>query len=68
MNSLGNLILLPPGINSKAGQKSFDEKRDIYKTYHLLMMNEIIERDDWTKKEIGDRELKILDFIEKTWS
>lgn len=68
VNCLGNLILLPPGINSKAGQKSFNEKKDIYKTYHLLMMNEIIEREDWTKKDIEDREIKLLDFIEQTWT
>ena len=68
VNSLGNLVLLPPGINSKAGQKSFDEKKEIYKTYHLLMLNEIIEKNDWTKEDIVEREFKLLEFIEKTWS
>lgn len=32
------------------------------------MMNEIIEKEDWTKKDIEDREIKLLDFIEQTWT
>lgn len=47
VNGIGNLILLPPGINSKAGQKTFAEKKEIYKSYHLLMLNEILKLDDW---------------------
>ena len=61
------LILLPPGINSRAGQRSFGEKKEIYKDYHLLILNEVVVKNDWTTKEIEDREEKILDFVEKTW-
>lgn len=67
VHTLGNLILLPPGVNSKAGQKIFGEKKEIYKSYHLLMMNEILDKDDWSKNEIVDREEKLLEFVEKTW-
>ncbi len=67
VNGIGNLVLLPPGVNSKAGQKPFFEKKEIYKTYHLLMLNEIIELQDWDVEAIGNRELKLIDFIEKEW-
>lgn len=68
VHRLGNLVLLPPGVNSKAGQKEFGEKKEIYKSYHLLMMNEILEKEDWTKADIEDREERLLDFVETIWS
>ena len=67
VNRLGNLVLLPPGINSKAGQRIFSEKKEIYKTYHLLMLNEILELEEWNKKAIEDREAKLIDFIKDEW-
>ena len=67
VNGIGNLILLPPGINSKAGQKVFAEKKEIYKSYHLLMLNEILKLEDWDKAAIENRELELLEFIEKMW-
>ncbi len=36
VHTIGNLVLLPPGINSIAGQKPFSEKKEIYKKYHLF--------------------------------
>lgn len=67
VNRIGNLVLLPPGINSKAGQKSFEEKKEIYKSYHLLMLNKIEELDDWNKVAIDNREMELLSFIEEVW-
>lgn len=58
---------MPPGINSKAGQKSFEEKKEIYKSYHLLMLNKIEELDDWNKVAIDNREMELLSFIEEVW-
>lgn len=67
VNRIGNLVLLPPGINSKAGQKKFAEKKEVYKSYHLLMLNKIIESDDWNKSSIDNREIELLGFIEEMW-
>lgn len=67
VNGLGNLILLPPGINSRAGQRPFNEKKEIYNMYHLLMIREVVDKADWTKAEISDRELKIIEYVEKIW-
>ena len=58
---------MPPGINSKAGQKSFEEKKKIYNSYHLLMLNKIEELDDWNKVAIDNREMELLSFIEEVW-
>lgn len=67
VHTIGNLVLLPPGINSSAGQKSFSEKKDIYKKYHLFMLEKIRENDDWGKREIENRELELIDFIKIKW-
>lgn len=67
VNRIGNLVLLPPGINSRAGQKVFSEKKKIYNSYHLLMLDKIIEVDDWNKETIDSREEELLDFVKKMW-
>lgn len=67
VNGIGNLILLPPGINSKAGQKVFEEKKEIYSPYHLLMIEEVTKLSDWDKESIDKRESRLLEFIRKTW-
>lgn len=67
VNRIGNLVLLPPGINSKAAQKVFSEKKEVYKSYHLLMLNSITAMDDWNQTTIENREIELLDFIEEMW-
>lgn len=54
VNRLGNLILLPPGINGKAGYKSFREKKKIYQMdNNLLQVGEILEETSWNGKRFG---------------
>lgn len=67
VHTLGNLVMLPPGMNSECGQKIFSEKKEKYKKQSLFMLREIESLDDWNKKTIEDRELKILDFIKFEW-
>lgn len=67
VHTIGNLVLLPPGINSIAGQKPFSEKKEIYKKYHLFMLEKIRENEDWGKIEIENRELELIDFIKIKW-
>ncbi len=66
-NRIGNLILLPPHINSQAGQKSFAEKRKIYKSNFLRMHEEVIKCRDWNKDHINKREKVLLDWARETW-
>lgn len=68
VNRIGNLLLLPPNLNSKAGRKPFNEKKIIYKSTNLRMVNEVISKDDWTREEIEKREKRLIDFAKKTWN
>lgn len=67
VHRLGNLLLLPPNINSKAGRKSFVDKKIIYKQNYLKMMNEIIVKKDWRRQEIEQREKDLIKFAIKMW-
>ena len=60
IHRLGNLLVLPPGINSSAGQKSFGEKKEIYKRNFLRMMNDVLGCDEWTPQSIEQREEVLL--------
>lgn len=68
IHRLGNLILLPPDANSAAGQKSFAEKKKIYKKNYLYLMNDVLSKRDWTKDSIEKREKILLKFARKTWN
>ena len=68
VHRLGNLVLLPPGVNSECGQKSFKEKKKIYKKNSLRMHEEIIRCKDWTREQIEDREKNLLEWAKATWS
>jgi hypothetical protein len=67
VNRLGNLMLLPPDINSQAGARSFKEKKSIYKKNYLRLMDEILAEPDWNKKTIEEREKRLLAWAEGTW-
>ena len=67
VNRIGNLLLLPPHINSQAGQKTFAEKKKIYKSNFLRMHAEVIKCRDWNKDHINKREQVLLDWAKETW-
>lgn len=68
VHCLGNLMILPPGVNSKALNKSFKIKRKIYKdNHHLKLMDEVISKRDWNKKAIDAREKKLLRWAKAAW-
>lgn len=67
VNRIGNLLLLPPHINSQAGQKTFAEKKKIYKSNFLRMHAEVIKCRDWNKDHINKREKVLLDWASETW-
>ncbi len=67
LNRIGNLLLLPPHINSQAGQRSFAEKKKIYKSNFLRMHDEVIKCRDWSKEHINKREKVLLDWARETW-
>jgi uncharacterized protein with ParB-like and HNH nuclease domain len=65
---LGNLILLPPGVNSQAGNKSFEQKKIIYqRNRHLKLVDEVLEKDDWDHKAMLAREERLIAWAAKEW-
>jgi hypothetical protein len=68
IHRLGNLLVLPPGINSRASNKAFYDKKDIYKSNYLRMMEEILVRNDWSSAAIEEREERLLAWAKKAWA
>jgi hypothetical protein len=67
VHRLGNLMLLPPGVNSEAGNKPFADKRAIYKKNYLRMMDDVLAEDDWDKDAMEHREDKMLEWAKQQW-
>ncbi|AQU05326.1 hypothetical protein B1778_00885 [Dehalococcoides mccartyi] len=68
VHRLGNLMLLPPNVNSQAGRKSFIKKKEIYRNNrNLRMVEEILRKREWNKQAIEDREKKLLKWAKYTW-
>ena len=66
---LGNLVLLPPDINSKTSNKSFEDKKAIYQNNRQLkMLDEIIEQDDWDAEALAKREQSLIDWAKSEWA
>jgi Protein of unknown function (DUF1524) len=76
-NSLGNLLLLSIPKNSHLQNKCFDFKKrhvtpnnpDKYKGYFNGSQSEVAVNSyqQWTSKEILERGIKMLDFLEERW-
>ncbi len=65
---LGNLMILPPEINSKCSNLPFARKKKIYmECTHLRMVREVEQHDCWNRETLNERELKILEWAEKNW-
>lgn len=67
VNRLGNLLLLPPGENSRANNKNFTAKKAIYKKFPLRIIKEVIDVSDWDKSQIEKREEKLLEWAKQEW-
>lgn len=75
LNSLGNLLLLGKSKNSELQNKCFDHKKkhENSKGDEVGFFNgsyseiSVSSYKDWTAKEIRERGLKMLDFLEERW-
>lgn len=64
IDRIGNLMLLPPGLNSEAGRKAFVSKKDVYKKAEgLRMVRAVLSKRDWNQKSIETREKEIVRFL-----
>ncbi len=65
---LGNLLILPPKLNSKLGAKSPAEKADDYRKTGLLVAQEVVESlPGWSFDFIEGREKYLLNWAKHEW-
>lgn len=72
-HSLGNLVPLSKPKNSSFSNKSFDDKKSnqsntIGFIYGCFSENEVARNKEWTAKEILERGVKMLTFMESRWN
>ena len=65
---IGNLILLPGGLNSSAKAESFKHKKTLYIQHHLRMVDEITSEQDWTLNKIEAREARLIEWAKSRWA
>jgi Protein of unknown function DUF262/Protein of unknown function (DUF1524) len=70
-HKLGNLMILPPKLNSQLRDASPKNKTDAYRKTGLLLASEVadlIDKERWSKKTIGLRQSSLVNWIKSEWS
>lgn len=70
-NRLGNLVLLPPKLNSKLRDRPAKEKATHYRKTGLLIAGEVadvIESEGWKSKPIREREARLIEWAREEWA
>lgn len=67
VHNLGNLVLLPPGLNSKLQDMKPKDKLDAYRKTGLHVAGEVQEFGKWSKKAIKARESRLLKWATQQW-
>ena len=71
VHRLGNLLLLPPNLNSQLSDKAPEEKADAYINTGLLIAKEVgqkIKQSGWGPEQIEEREQQLIEWIQCEWS
>jgi len=66
INKIGNLTLLEEKINTKLGNKNFNEKMKEYKKSVIIKnrkLNKFLVKNSWTDESIKKREEEIINYI-----
>ena len=66
-NRLGNLLILPVGLNKKLQNIGFDIKKREYNDVPMLATKEIAKFDDWNMAMIETRTQSLIQWAEKEW-
>ena len=73
-HSMGNLLLLPKGINSAAGDKPFIDKKAVYKKWIInnknlgaKLVEEVVVEGGWTLKEVKYHHERRTFALSKIW-
>lgn len=64
---LGNHLLVPRRLNTRLGNKPFDDKKDAYAEAPLLLTNEVAEESEWTMESIENRQSRLADQAVSVW-
>ena len=71
VDRLGNLLLLPPKLNSKLQDKDPFQKTDAYRKTGLLIAGEVADKivasKKWNTKTIEERETELLNWALSEW-
>jgi hypothetical protein len=68
VHRLANLVVLPPGVNSKAGTNAFAEKVGVYKSVGgLYHVNKVTKLKDWNLSALEKRERELVKFAQEQW-
>lgn len=69
---LGNLVLLPPRLNSQLQDREAKDKADDYTRTGLLIASKVAELikqgEGWRGKDIEEREATLLEWAKKEWA
>ncbi|HJX70253.1 MAG TPA: HNH endonuclease family protein, partial [Dehalococcoidia bacterium] len=69
VHRLGNLLILPPKLNSRLGAKAPEEKADEYRKTGLLLAQEVAERlHGWSFEATKERENALLEWALREWA
>lgn len=69
VHRLGNLVLLPPGLNEKLGAKAPQDKAAAYQKTGMLIVQEVASLlPGWSKRNITSREKKIIAWAKGEWA
>jgi hypothetical protein len=69
VHRLGNLMMLPPGLNSKLGSKAPHQKAEDYNKTGLLVAQDVVGNlSDWSLRSIEDRENALLRWALEEWA
>lgn len=64
---LGNMVLLKANQNRDIGNKSFAEKRKIFKSSGYYITQQVATNDQWTLDEIKKRQARLAKTAIETW-
>jgi len=65
---LGNMVLLRANQNRELGNTPFAEKKTLFKQSGYSVTNQVAIYDEWSMKEIRDRQSLMAKIAVKTWS
>ena len=64
---LGNLMILPPDLNAKLGDKLPEQKFEAYRKTGLLSAEKVASEAQWSEETVREREEELLRWAAEEW-